>query len=563
MAIVLQPSRKGALESIGMVTDYALSTQHDDQHITAPSPSPSSSDQQESSSSSAQVPSPVCNYGKGRWVADSRRPFYSGFRYKGDRQTRYYLSVLQHSRKGASESIGMVTEYDALSTQHTAPSPSPSSSEEQFIESPSSSAEYQFTNASDPPSAQVPSSVLQHSRKGSLESIGMVGEYALSTQHQHIEPSPSSSSEELFIESSSSANNDQLTESPASAPGPAEDIFIESSSSREYQFTNASPPSAQGPSPVSSPDCNYAKGSWVADSRRPLYSGFGCRRCLNGALNVLDHYCKVKGLGFPGKPGNKQDSKVYAIILHSVKMKRKTSHIFGWKQIYILLIVLILMTILIKRSRKVPLESTTSSSEDLFVDSSLSVQNQPGVPSPSPSSEEQFIESSSSSAEDQVTESSAAPSGEEQFIESSSSAEDKLTDPSSSTQVSVSMNQEVPFEEKNSQSIMTEEAENKEPYLNTTPMDSTMSDQSGKDNINMENTYSSNSSKTQVCNYSKGRWVPSSGPRFYSGFDCKRWLPGSWACRLTKREDFSYEGYRWQPMDCEMPEFERSAFLRK
>ncbi|OMO56084.1 hypothetical protein COLO4_35784 [Corchorus olitorius] len=215
------------------------------------------------------------------------------------------------------------------------------------------------------------------------------------------------------------------------------------------------------------------------------------------------------------------------------------------------------MTMLIKRSRKVPSESTTSSTEDLFVDSSLSAQNQLGVPSPSPSSEEQFIESSSSSAEDQFTESSPSPSGEEQFIESSSSAEDKLTDPSSSAQVSVSMNQEGPFEEKNSQSIMTGETENKEPNFDTAPMDSTMSDQSGEVNGNMENTYSSNSSKTQVCNYSKGRWVPSAGPRFYSGFDCKRWLPGSWACRLTKREDFSYEGYRWQPMDCEMPEFER------
>ncbi|OMO56085.1 hypothetical protein COLO4_35785 [Corchorus olitorius] len=124
--------------------------------------------------------------------------------------------------------------------------------------------------------------VLQHSRKGSLESIGMVGEYALSTQHhQHTEPSPSLSSEEQFIESSSSAKNDQLTESPALAPGADEAISIESSSSGEYQFTNALPPSAQGPSPVFSPDCNYAKGSWVADSRRPLlYSGFGCRRWL-------------------------------------------------------------------------------------------------------------------------------------------------------------------------------------------------------------------------------------------------------------------------------------------
>ncbi|GMY12512.1 Protein trichome birefringence-like 14 [Fagus crenata] len=36
-----------------------------------------------------------------------------------------------------------------------------------------------------------------------------------------------------------------------------------------------------------------------------------------------------------------------------------------------------------------------------------------------------------------------------------------------------------------------------------------------------------------------------------------------WACRLTQRKDFSFEGYRWQPENCEMPEFERSEFLRR
>ena len=41
------------------------------------------------------------------------------------------------------------------------------------------------------------------------------------------------------------------------------------------------------------------------------------------------------------------------------------------------------------------------------------------------------------------------------------------------------------------------------------------------------------------------------------------WLSAMWPCRLTQRKDFSYEGYRWQPESCEMPEFERSAFLRR
>ncbi|KAF9626266.1 hypothetical protein IFM89_031779 [Coptis chinensis] len=32
---------------------------------------------------------------------------------------------------------------------------------------------------------------------------------------------------------------------------------------------------------VESKDCNYAKGRWVADSRKPLYSGFGCKQWLS------------------------------------------------------------------------------------------------------------------------------------------------------------------------------------------------------------------------------------------------------------------------------------------
>ncbi|XP_022153835.1 protein trichome birefringence-like 14 isoform X2 [Momordica charantia] len=71
------------------------------------------------------------------------------------------------------------------------------------------------------------------------------------------------------------------------------------------------------------------------------------------------------------------------------------------------------------------------------------------------------------------------------------------------------------------------------------------------------------SPSTKVCNYAKGRWVEDSRRPLYSGFGCKRWLSIMWACRLTKRKDFSYEGYRWQPENCEMPEFERSAFLRR
>lgn len=29
-------------------------------------------------------------------------------------------------------------------------------------------------------------------------------------------------------------------------------------------------------------ECNYAKGKWVIDHNRPLYSGFGCKQHLSG-----------------------------------------------------------------------------------------------------------------------------------------------------------------------------------------------------------------------------------------------------------------------------------------
>ncbi|KAH8502667.1 hypothetical protein H0E87_014102 [Populus deltoides] len=71
------------------------------------------------------------------------------------------------------------------------------------------------------------------------------------------------------------------------------------------------------------------------------------------------------------------------------------------------------------------------------------------------------------------------------------------------------------------------------------------------------------SSKIKDCNYSKGRWVAESRRPLYSGFECKQWLSEMWACRLTQRTDFSFEGYRWQPDNCKMLEFEKSAFLRR
>lgn len=67
----------------------------------------------------------------------------------------------------------------------------------------------------------------------------------------------------------------------------------------------------------------------------------------------------------------------------------------------------------------------------------------------------------------------------------------------------------------------------------------------------------------QGCNYAKGKWVSDSRRPLYSGFGCKQWLSDMWACRLTRRTDFSYEGYRWQPDNCEMRDFEGSKFLKR
>ncbi|KAJ1405039.1 PMR5 N-terminal domain [Sesbania bispinosa] len=78
-----------------------------------------------------------------------------------------------------------------------------------------------------------------------------------------------------------------------------------------------------------------------------------------------------------------------------------------------------------------------------------------------------------------------------------------------------------------------------------------------------ENQDVKSSSGSEVCNYAKGKWVADSRRPLYSGFGCKQWLSPMWACRMTQRPDFSFEGYRWQPENCKMQEFDRFKFLRK
>lgn len=65
------------------------------------------------------------------------------------------------------------------------------------------------------------------------------------------------------------------------------------------------------------------------------------------------------------------------------------------------------------------------------------------------------------------------------------------------------------------------------------------------------------------CNYAKGKWIEDDKRPLYSGNECKQWLSKMWACRMMRRTHFSYENYRWQPHDCEMPEFTGPKFLKR
>ncbi|KAJ0723977.1 putative PMR5 domain, PC-Esterase [Helianthus annuus] len=69
--------------------------------------------------------------------------------------------------------------------------------------------------------------------------------------------------------------------------------------------------------------------------------------------------------------------------------------------------------------------------------------------------------------------------------------------------------------------------------------------------------------ETKACNFGKGKWVPADNRPLYSGFGCKQWLSGMWACRLTQRTDFGYEKLKWQPKDCKMDDFTGAEFLKR
>ncbi|KAF5745115.1 Trichome birefringence-like 15 isoform 1 [Tripterygium wilfordii] len=148
------------------------------------------------------------------------------------------------------------------------------------------------------------------------------------------------------------------------------------------------------------------------------------------------------------------------------------------------------------------------------------------------------------------------------FITSMQLAQNQFVMPSSDfvedAQKESLLNLKKHVEDVNSDSITTEEAkeslENSSTVAMTNTFPSERKDDDGVLTI---------SSKSKGCNYAKGRWVADSRRPLYSGFGCKQWLSEMWACRLTQRTDFSYEGYRWQPNECRMPDFDRVQFLRK
>ncbi|GLU12596.1 hypothetical protein SLE2022_292610 [Rubroshorea leprosula] len=224
-------------------------------------------------------------------------------------------------------------------------------------------------------------------------------------------------------------------------------------------------------------------------------------------------------------------------------MQKKNHQGLGWRCLYAMFIALILTAILLRSSTKGPSVPSMSSDQHQFTEASTVSSTQDQLTESSPGNQDQLLESFSDN--------------QDQFTEKESSAEALANSPENAL---VSVNPEDNMENMDSPSVMAEETENTVDNFGAPSTNSTAS-------IPLEREYGGvanmSSSNTQVCDYSKGRWVADSRRPFYSGFGCRRWLPKAWACRLTRRTDFSYEGYRWQPVNCEIPEFNRFTFLTK
>lgn len=146
-------------------------------------------------------------------------------------------------------------------------------------------------------------------------------------------------------------------------------------------------------------------------------------------------------------------------------------------------------------------------------------------------------------------------SDEDQFIKPSVTSVDELDN------LPVSLNTKVEFPEEYSHLNF---AEGKRDEMTVQGVDSALNISSRLYPVREDDKQIlTSSNEKQACNYAKGRWVADNRRPLYSGLGCKQWLSDMWACRLTQRTDFSYEGYRWQPENCMMPEFEGAQALRR
>ncbi|KAL5818839.1 hypothetical protein ACOSQ3_022777 [Xanthoceras sorbifolium] len=124
---------------------------------------------------------------------------------------------------------------------------------------------------------------------------------------------------------------------------------------------------------------------------------------------------------------------------------------------------------------------------------------------------------------------------------------------------SASMNPKEDMEKTNSHFMRSEETEKKVETFGSPPMNLTTLYSPGRKDSGAKNKYTS---KAEACDYAKGRWVINNSKPLYSPLWCKH-LSKMWSCKQTHRTDFSYEKYRWQPMNCEIPQFDRLAFLTR
>ncbi|KAH7297896.1 hypothetical protein KP509_25G017400 [Ceratopteris richardii] len=69
------------------------------------------------------------------------------------------------------------------------------------------------------------------------------------------------------------------------------------------------------------------------------------------------------------------------------------------------------------------------------------------------------------------------------------------------------------------------------------------------------------SQMSDVCDFSRGKWVPVEKPPLYTNDTCK-YIHRSQDCMKNGRPDRGYLNWRWQPLSCELPPFDAQLFLQ-